>query len=1441
MWTGILFSCLLLHVWAESSPDPRHLVVIPAKIYSGATEKVCVYLTHLHEPLKITVTLEHGGKNVTLLEQEITDRHWFQCVEFKVPNIIGSAVGSLHVSGHGGTYKFEKSKKVWISESSTFTIVETDKTYYKPGDTVKFRILSLNDKFTVAHQKYPAVYIEDSKSNAIMRWLDVETQQGIADLQFNLSSEAPLGSYLITMKKENESSAFRYFMVEERVLPKFHTQLKIPTQITILDEQINVELCGKYIYGKPVRGEVQLKICLPSTFYFYTEEGLEEGICQTFSKKLDKKGCISQVVSTEVFNMRSDNYRRDLVFMANLTEEGTGIIVKEDGIITISNMVAGLTFEEEQKFYQQGIPYSGKISAKKFDGTPLPSETISLVITINEEATTKNYTTDNLGNVYFTLDTTSWGNNSVELEAKFATRDSESWYYPSTPWYRNVGFYIEHFYSKSGSFLIMQPIRTELSCDTKQAVQVDYHISRKEFGKSTNSLDFYYLVLSKGKIILDGHKELALGNLEVLKGTFSVSLPVSLDVAPVAKMLIYTILPDGEVLADAATFEISKCLKNKANLKFSVLEDFPGADVNLHLQASPGSLCSVRAVDKSAILKSDRELTIDYFFDIGDDSGYPYEVSEYFDSCSSRKRKRSLQWKTWSNDITDVFTLFRHLSLKIITDAKISAPCPEASETAEDMISGGETPILARKAGEVDSKPEKKKEMIRKYFPETWIWDLIPVGPSGEKQVPVHVPDTITEWKAEMFCIANVGFGLSPPAYLNSFKTFFVDFTLPYSVIRGETFTLKATAFNYLTYCIMVRVTLQEAEDFVAKPCENCIYTSCLCADESKTFSWNITTKSLGDVNFTVSAEALQTDILCENEVVAVPEKGAIDTVIKSLPVKVEGVRKEKIHNSIICTKDSAVTEKISLTLPDTVVEGSVESSVTVLGNILGLSLHYPDLLLDIPMGCGEQTMALFTTNAYVLQYLEKTGLVNSYSKAEAVKNMELGYQAILQLKTKNGSYELFRYYYGDDDEEHKGNVWLTAYVVSSFNKAKPYIFIPEKVQKEAINWISSKQMDDGCFRSDMIYDSLWSASDQTVAVSAYITAALLELKDPSLEPVVKRGLDCLKKHFTNETSIYDMAVMVYTFTLAGDDDMRETLLQKLDTLAVKEDEMEHWKELEKPEPEEEDYYYKPLPSELEMTSYVLLARMSKPTVTSPDITSAYRIVKWIIKHQNSHGGFMSSQDTVVSLKALTKYAEYIYNKDSVNKVTVKSDKGFTKDFHLDNTNSLLLQKEPLPLPIAYTTEVTGNGCVVVQVTLKYNVPWLKRESGFSISVEAIPNECSALNGTSFDLKIKVGYTGKRLVSNMVIIDVSMLSGFIPEKKSVKLLNKAPLVGRTEIETTNVIIYLEHLKNETQEYTFTVEKDFEVKNLKPASVKIYDYYKPDEHATTEYSAPDCHH
>lgn len=70
----------------------------------------------------------------------------------------------------------------------------------------------------------------------------------------------------------------------------------------------------------------------------------------------------------------------------------------------------------------------------------------------------------------------------------------------------------------------------------------------------------------------------------------------------------------------------------------------------------------------------------------------------------------------------------------------------------------------------------------------------------------VAVPDTITEWNASAFCVADIGFGFSPLSTLRVFQPFFVDLSLPYSVIQGETFSLKATVFNYLKDCIQVSI-----------------------------------------------------------------------------------------------------------------------------------------------------------------------------------------------------------------------------------------------------------------------------------------------------------------------------------------------------------------------------------------------------------------------------------------------------------------------------------------------------------------------------------------------------------------------------------------------------------------------------------------------------------
>ncbi|NXQ42241.1 A1M protein, partial [Catharus fuscescens] len=78
----------------------------------------------------------------------------------------------------------------------------------------------------------------------------------------------------------------------------------------------------------------------------------------------------------------------------------------------------------------------------------------------------------------------------------------------------------------------------------------------------------------------------------------------------------------------------------------------------------------------------------------------------------------------------------------------------------------------------------------------------------------------------------------------------------------------------------------------------------------------------------------------------------------------------------------------------------------------------------------------------------------------------------------------------------------------------------------------------------------------------------------------------------------------------------------------------------------------------------------------------------------------------------------------------------------------------------------------------------------------------------------------------MVIIEVSLLSGFIMTSRSRMLLENRTIVKKIEVKTNVVYIYLEKLNDESQTFILQLEQAIQVKNLQPASIKIYDYYQP---------------
>ncbi|KFQ42113.1 Ovostatin, partial [Nestor notabilis] len=143
-------------------------------------------------------------------------------------------------------------------------------------------------------------------------------------------------------------------------------------------------------------------------------------------------------------------------------------------------------------------------------------------------------------------------------------------------------------------------------------------------------------------------------------------------------------------------------------------------------------------------------------------------------------------------------------------------------------------------------------------------------------------------------------------------------------------------------------------------------------------------------------------------------------------------------------------------------------------------------------------------------------------------------------------------------------------------------------------------------------------------------------------------------------------------------------------------------------------------------------------------------------------------QDTVIALQALAAYGGATYNSVTQNVVKITSQKLFEKVFVVNNANRLLLQQIPLPeVPGKYRLSVNGSGCVLMQVALRYSIYLPEGAFGFSLSVQTSNASCPLERPAKFNIVLISSYTGKRSSSNMLIIDVKMLSGFAPVKSSL--------------------------------------------------------------------------
>ncbi|XP_072567855.1 alpha-2-macroglobulin-like isoform X2 [Paramormyrops kingsleyae] len=1403
-----------------------YLVTVTSQAVSGSTETVCVHLES-QMPVTFNISLLMEGEVTVVLMEEVVAHPFVRCVPFQVPAVSSPRVATLRATFKGPTEHVTENTKIFIIPSGSLPIMQTDKPIYKPGQEVMFRIATMDFSFLPLNQKYQTVELKDPNHNRIAQWLNQSAASGILDLSYRLSAESPQGRYVITAWNEAGRQASQSFEVQEYVLPKFEVKVHLPEVLYVQDIQPVLKVCGKYTYGKPILGSVKAKVCL---------QGWRLNTCMTYIKTTDRAGCASQTLDLAALRKGEGGYIQHLFVESELQESGTGVILTGEAqsqvFLSRSTDMVTVLFEEEPPSFRRGILYEVKVKAIRENSSPVANELVNLQVNYGATSDTWTQSTNSEGVALFSMNTSLWTQDFVYLQAYHQTCTSQSC--------RVHKKIVMAFFSKSNSYLKIMSVQGKLPCDQEGLVWAKYIIQGAALQKGQESLYVYYLVFSRGHFVQNGQLEIAVKEAEVNTGELTVPLRHIRSWAPYAQLVIYTLLPTQEIVADSYSVPIQKCLNNKVSLKFPSLQEIPGEETSLELTAHPGSLCSLRAIDQSMLLMApEQELTVDWMY-----SKLPLQRLSGYDP---RLKDEVSSFQACHNDI---YSVFKEIGVKVITSYSVRTPGPcvlyqpgihhkvylvSSEHLGEKGMVGlvgqpgplGSPDSLAWDADDIEGfAVESPVQTVRTYFPETWIWDLVPVGDSGSVNVTHTIPDTITKWVAGAFCTSPVGFGLAPSAQLTAYQPFFVSLTLPYSVVRGEVFTLKASVFSYLPRCIMVQVSLAESDEFTAQACEGCKYKHCVCEEEARTFRWILKPAALGEVTIAVSAEALRTQELCGNEVVTVPERGRTDTVIRKLLVEAEGTKETITHNALLCPADGPVEKDVSVKLPEVHVEGSVKAFLSVLGDLMGRAMQNLDRLLAMPFGCGEQNMVLFAPNIYILKYLESTKQLTKDIQEKAVRFLETGYQRELNYKHDDGSYSAF----GMNDQS--GNTWLTAFVLKSFGGASPYIFVDPRHIGDAKLWLHRQQKNNGCFRSvgKLFHNRMKGGVSDEVSLTAYITAALLEIDRDTSNAVLEKSLSCLRVASGQLENLYLTALLSYTFTLAGDHEMRSKFISYLAKKAKITGGSCHW-ELPDTSGTKTDSLA------VETSSYVLLALLSGPMLPDFGLSYASSIVRWLTLQQNPYGGFSSTQDTVVALQALSLYSATIFSPEGESTVVVSSAGGYKQEFVVNQHNRLLYQEVRLTeVPGEYSIKATGQGCAFLQIALHYHIPAPADFSAFSITTKT-DGLCDS-SRKPLTVSVEVRYNGKRDETNMVIIKMKLLSGYSLDKPSREAMLSQPNVKRVEEDDGHVILYVDELKKmKSNLYSLTIMEDVPVRNRKPAVVKVYDYYQTSDEAVSEYSSP----
>lgn len=1367
-----------------------YVAILPEVLHSGRTEAISMALFTGDKLVKdnIEVTLLKDGKKVASAKQAVDGKG---TVSLDIPNV---ADGKYEIQVKGGAFTDKASISV---EKSFLAFVETDKPIYKPGQTIHMRVLTLDSELKPTTEPV-TVDVMDAKGIKIFHTGMTTDDYGMAGVDLPLSEEPNLGVWkinVITEKAKNQLDV----RVEEYVLPKYEVTVDLPKEWFLVSEPIKGKIGAEYTFGKPVKGEVKIV----ATKYVGQWQQYA-----TLTKEIDGQIDFELPAAQYVAGTPASGGQGNVQLDITVTEKSTGYVEKTSRLLTVAQSSVNLQLIPEGSVFKPDLPFNVLVLTETPDNQPIDSKVSVTITYMNDKF--EDFKTEQKDI------STSKGMALLELappaEAIALSIEAFELTPVSSVQPAQASIVLQSSYSPSGNFI-------HLGQTTEGTPEVGQKISFKVYS-TDRAVNFYYEVLSRGTVVFSDYTT-----------SSDITFSTTPLMAPTSKLLVYQILPNAEVAADYLPFQVEAAYPLQVTAQFSKEEAKPAEDIQLNIKTDGRAKVGIAAVDKSVFILAENRLNLQQVFD---------ELERLYMGPQAEIHEVSF-YPTYT--VPGTQDIFKDAGVVVMTNKTVPQSKDYKAETSGGITSkiarffggmmkgqNGPVPAMAPSPAPAPAPQAPaatgglaEVQRVRQFFPETWLWIDFITDASGKATQQVTVPDSITTWMLRAVAISKEkGLGVAEDSLL-VFQPFFLTIDLPYSAIRGEEFPVSVAIYNYLDTAQNVQVDIEKSDWFE------------LLDDSTKTVT--IAANDIGGVQFKIKPAKLG----IKDVKITARSPQAADAVIKTIIIEPEGVPREIIDN---LTLAGGVTKTIDTTIPDVVVLDSGRAYIAVTSSFLTQTIDGLDALLQMPFGCGEQNMIVFAPDVYITKYLQGSGQLKPEIMAKAEKLMITGYQRELTYRRTDGSFSAF----GMNDES--GSLWLTAFVLKCFSQAKGLLYIDDTVLDTATNWITSHQNADGSF--DVVgfvhHQEMLGGLKGKEALTAYTAIALMEAgeKDGS-----SKAIKYLEGKLSEMTDPYAIAITTYALEFAKSP-KKDEAYNKLMSLAKEDESGLHWGsgDLPVPVPEVQQKAGGPAmmapfrpdinkSAEIETTAYATLA-----LVKHGDAFNASKASKWLVSKRNANGGYGSTQDTVVTLQALTEYATD--SRSDVDMTVTLKGEGVDKRLTINKDNFDVLQLVQVPVNTEIEMTVTGKGDAIGQVVRRFNLPaadttpaaqMLKIDVKYDTAEVAVNDLVKVSVSLDFNPlpELNIAEAG------MIVLDVSVPTGFAPVTDSIVVITqKMANIKRYEVAGRKVIFYVENMKPGQQ-----IAFEFQVRALYPVKAKgvtstAYSYYRPDIKGETLGTAVTVH-